>query len=111
MTCLLRAVAAAVLVVIVFILVALVSLRPLRPHSPSSIAFSRRFIGAAAECVSRLCPRESLGGLAGVVLMCIGSFSNSFVEAEATVALHAHVAAGKSCSFYWHPLVTSRVTR
>lgn len=34
-----------------------------------------------------------------MLLMCIGSFSNSFVESEASVAFHAHVVAGARIFF------------
>ena len=110
------AVAAAVSVVIIRIVAGLCScLRPPpRPHPLSLIASSRHIltaIRAAAASVAGVCNRECVGGLAGVVLMCIGSFSNSFVEAEAAVALHAHVAAGNRCRSPCRQHLAARVAR
>ncbi len=88
---------AAVLVVLLNIIALLFpSCRPSRP----TVSFVKNFLrvatsaSAAVASASRSCSRQAVGGLAGVVLLCIGSFSNSFVEAEAAVAFHAHVVAG-----------------
>ncbi len=98
------------LVVVLHIIGALFTPRPVTFSDSSSVCgfIFRHFMSARAAVVSvsKSYTRQFVGGLAGVVLMCIGSFSNSFVEAEAAVAMHAHVIAGTADVATYAPPLT-----
>ena len=96
--------AAVVLAAIVVLLHVVCTLPPrfkARPPAPllKSVLRCATTAGAAVAAAAVSCDRQFAGGVVGMLLMCIGSFSNSFVESEASVAFHAHVVAGERILF------------
>jgi hypothetical protein len=89
------------MVILLHVVCTLLSRLKARPPAPllKIVLRCTTSASAAVGAAAASCNRQFVGGVVGVLLMCIGSFSNSFVESEASVAFHAHVVAGARILF------------